>query len=420
MWTSILEVGDLKQDAAYRLHPYNYGFKGLLLRDVTLSAHFGHATLNVLRVELWFCLALVIFLAPSPWISLIALLVLAIAFAIQAAALVLLFASVVLVKTYKPGVWQSLFFWSWRLMWTLLFCILGAAAGVFIGWYLWLNNIRTYRAIGGMESYKDIDPSIVPGIQIADAGLVQFSELVDVDRARGGCFMHSGDTYCVAPITHGGRIRDNLGDAPRYGSYDYFAVGINCCNCPNQDFQCGEWRNPLANGGVRSTDYVSRPFFRLAVDEWSAQWLKVSTHPIFFEWVQDPVYHWRALWYDAVHLCILAAFFIVPIVFCATLALERLLQFFIDIGYASRLNTPGPPRGLERSWRRLLPEMLEQHFEEKRQQEATGIMGYHTMAACLPPGALPPQPTPGAGIGGAQNHQPPGVGQPNMGAGVTA
>jgi hypothetical protein len=322
----------------------------------------------------------------------------------HSAALVLLIASVVMVKDYKPGIWKSLFYWSWWLMYAVIFCVLAAALGGYLGWYLWLNNVRTYRTIRSMQSYKNIDPAIVPGDQIADAGLVEFAELVDVDRSRGGCFMQAGDTYCVAPIVHGGKVIDNLGDAPRFGSYDYFAVGINCCNCPNQDFQCGDWRNPLAAGGIRSTDYVSRPFFRLAVDEWSAQWLKVSAHPIFFEWTQDPVHVWRWLWYDSVHVCILAVCFIVPVVFFTSLVLERLLQFFVDRGYASRLNTPGPPRGLERAWRRLLPEVLEQHLEEKRQQEA-GLMGYQTMAAILPPGALD-----GAGVAHAQ--RPPGVGQP--------
>jgi len=390
------------------------------MRDLPLSAHFGHATRTVLRVVMWFCLALLVFLAPYQFTSWLALLVLAIAFVWQFAALALLLASVVLHDGVKPGFWKSLFYWSYKLAWTMILCTLGAVAGGYIGWYLWLNNIRTYRTIGGMQSYKNIDPAILPGDQISDAGLVEFSELVDVDRSRGGCFMHAGDTYCVAPITHGGKVIDNLGDAPRFGSYDYFAVGINCCNCPNQDFQCGDWRNPLASGGVRSTDYVSRPFFRLAVDEWSAQWLKVSAHPIFFEWVQDPVHHWKALWYDAFHICVLAAFFIVPAVFCTTLVLERLLQFFVDRGYASLLNTPGAPRGFEWYWRRLLPEMLEQHFEEKRQQHQSGLMGYHSMAARLPPGALTPQRSSSNGVGGAQTQQPPGVGQPNVAASTAA
>lgn len=389
------------------------------MRDIPLSAHFGRATRNVLQFQMWFCLAILICCAPYPFMEWLALTIVVILLLWHSAALVLLIASVVLVKDYKPGIWKSLFYWSWWLMYAVIFCVLAAALGGYLGWYLWLNNVRTYRTISSMQSYKNIDPAIVPGDQIADAGLVEFAELVDVDRSRGGCFMHAGDTYCVAPITHGGKVIDNLGDAPRFGSYDYFAVGINCCNCPNQDFQCGEWRNPLASGGVRSTDFVSRPFYRLAVDEWSAQWLKVSAHPIFFEWTQDPVHHWKTLWWDALHICILALSFIVPVIFCTSLVLDRLLQFFVDSGYASRLNTPGPPRGLERSWRRLLPEILEQHLEEKRQQNA-GLMGYDSMAACLPPGALTQQRSPSIGVGGAQAQQPPGVRQPDVIAGITA
>ena len=80
------------------------------------------------------------------------------------------------------------------------------------------------------EAYHGIDPSVVPGSQIQDAGAVDFVA-AGVDSEHGGCFMNAGTTYCVAPIVTNGTIHHSVGGAPRYGSFDYFAVGVDCCSC---------------------------------------------------------------------------------------------------------------------------------------------------------------------------------------------
>ena len=73
---------------------------------------------------------------------------------------------------------------------------------------------------------------MVPGSQIQDAGAVDFVSTAGVDSEHGGCFMNAGTTYCVAPIVTNGTIHHSIGGAPRYGSFDYFAVGVDCCSCP--------------------------------------------------------------------------------------------------------------------------------------------------------------------------------------------
>ena len=65
------------------------------------------------------------------------------------------------------------------------------------------------------QAYRGIDPSVVPGSQIQDAGAVDFASSAGIDSEHAGCFMNAGHTYCVAPIVTNGTMLHNIGGAPR-------------------------------------------------------------------------------------------------------------------------------------------------------------------------------------------------------------
>lgn len=265
---------------------------------------------------------------------------------------------------------KQLFHWGWWPLVALTFCAIGVTCGLLQGHMIWATYLKRYYHIESLRSYSGIDPSVVPGRQIMDAGTVEFAQHVNIDRDHSGCFLNEGQTYCVAPIVHGGQLTDGFGvDSPRFGSYDYFAVGVGCCSCETNDFRCGQWRNPAANGGIRSTDEVSRPFFVLAAEAWAAANQKTSSSPIFFTWVESPKEFWLDLAIEAAEKIAIVAGSLFFFFFSLTIVLVRVKQELILNEVVSPKNTPGPPPGFESWWERLLPEMLSRYREEAMQRQ---------------------------------------------------
>jgi len=165
---------------------------------------------------------------------------------------------------------------------------------VTFGWLIgdlnfWFNMQPCYN-IEHLATYNNVNPStstlrsgqVVPtrGKRYQDAGKVYFDHdsIIDVDKSMS---FKMGDLYCVAPIVNP-NCKKNCG-------YDFWAVGTNCCAEDVSDFRCGQYNNPSAKAGLRLMHDELRPNFRLAVLEAEGVHKIVSTHPVFFYWVHDPV-----------------------------------------------------------------------------------------------------------------------------------
>lgn len=189
---------------------------------------------------------------------------------------------------------------------------------VVVGWILgdynfWMLMQPCYN-VDHLAHYNNVNPStetlrsgmVIPtrGKRYQDAGMVYFDHDSVLDFNKSMSFKN-GDLYCIVPIVNK-NCRKNCG-------YDFWAVGLNCCSEDMADFRCGEFENGAAKSGLRLTHDEQRPNFRLAVMEAEGVHKVISTHPLFFYWLHDPVHelsHMKKRGYKTFIVMMIVGFFI--------------------------------------------------------------------------------------------------------------
>lgn len=278
-------------------------------------------------------------------------------------------------KYLKPFYRSSIIFWGFWPALGLALSIAAVGPGILVGEWLWTTCLDPYFQLKELQMYRDVNPHLVSGRRLQDAGMIDFvtSPRTEIDRAKGGCFMNSGHTYCVAPIVKNGVVRSDLVDMPASGSYDYFAVGVDCCTCPNKDFKCGEWENPYASGAFRSLDYRSRPFYKLALDDWIDSYGKPVKNPIFLDWVEEPEWKWKRMWNTALYVGTLA----VISALAASLTIGFLLDKVLQVLWSKDVVAPrvglAPAVGCSGLTQVFLPRMFFYYQDEQEQLAAMPV-----------------------------------------------
>lgn len=134
----------------------------------------------------------------------------------------------------------------WQKLATTLFLAASVAGGV-VGDLIYWYFSQPFYLLESLRAYEDVNPAEVDGVRLMDAGRVQFEEgsRLALDFAMS---YTSWDIYCVAPITTAEGLPSQ---GSQLGSYDLWAVGVNCCKSAEANFRCGEYNNPKARSGLR-------------------------------------------------------------------------------------------------------------------------------------------------------------------------
>lgn len=156
--------------------------------------------------------------------------------------------------------------------------LLALILALILGEYNWNKTFSGHYGMAHLNEYSYVDPSRMRGQQIMDAGTVHFIQGTALDT-RLALGFRNNDVYCASPIS--------VGAAP-LASYDFWAVGLNCCSGSPGDFKCGDYQNTQSAGGLRLMNDGQRAYYRLAVQQAEAMFNIRADHPLFFHWVADP------------------------------------------------------------------------------------------------------------------------------------
>jgi hypothetical protein len=149
-----------------------------------------------------------------------------------------------------------------------------------------------------LAEYINIDPNYDQGQSYMDIGQIYFKESTYIATNKAIAFQNNG-IYCAAPIVRQ-PIENQAGDnavelqgeliTPPSGTFDFWAVGTNCCDQTGENFKCGSVGHPQARSGIRMLRDDIRPFFFMAVQEWQGKLGLMAKHPLFFYWTVDPLF----------------------------------------------------------------------------------------------------------------------------------
>lgn len=170
-----------------------------------------------------------------------------------------------------------------RAAWSLVLALsllVAFGAGLLAGDWIFSTYTEIFYTVLGMNTYYDVNPSTTTVGSLMDGARFTFSNGSKVDVARAIGFMNK-ETYCVAPIVKGGNQSE--------GTFDFWAVGKNCCSGRVGDFgRCAEYRDPSVHAGLLLMEEELRPSYRLAVQQAEVTFNIRAAHPTFFTWLADP------------------------------------------------------------------------------------------------------------------------------------
>lgn len=180
---------------------------------------------------------------------------------------------------HRLATWPLVTFWSLLIAWLL---------GMAVGESIFQSCMRPYYDTSSLNMYAGVDLSKTNGAQLQDAGIVMFAAGTRLDRSRSAFFRESssGDVFCAAPIVP---MPANGTTPLQLASFDFWAVGVNCCAEADESFDCGEYNNPYARAGLRVLPADGHEsLYKTAIQSAEAKYGIRAGSPLLFRWRQDP------------------------------------------------------------------------------------------------------------------------------------
>lgn len=191
------------------------------------------------------------------------------------------------------------------LLFLAISCLVACILGLALGDSNYADGMLPYYDLSGLGIAHGVDPDAGQGANYLDAGRVFFTEGSQIQQDHALGFKDS-DTYCVAPISAGNRT-----GMAKTASYDFWAVGINCCvPVRPAQFWCGGAANDNeAHAASRWMSDRELPYFKLAIQQAEVEYGIQAKFPMFVSWTKDPIKDLDKKSAGAVeffHTCILA------------------------------------------------------------------------------------------------------------------
>lgn len=178
-------------------------------------------------------------------------------------------------------------------------CLVAFVAGTVVGGMTYSNFLQPYYNLEHMAVYKHVEPYRFTGEELMDAGRIEFANTTKLFLGRSMGFKNT-DIYCVAPIVTATNSAWKDWYSQKGKSYDFWAVGKNCCSGNQADFHCPGFGDPSASGGLRLMSSTDRAFYRLAVQQAEATYKITASHPLFFQWVHNADEEMRSFQSDGI------------------------------------------------------------------------------------------------------------------------
>jgi len=157
-------------------------------------------------------------------------------------------------------------------------CFCAWGAGLLLGEYNYTARMLAYFDRKNLRRAGGIVPGQHQGEQLMDVSEMFFKSGAHVAKRLSYAYKNT-DTYCVAPIV--------AGDDAKLASYDFWAVGVNCCFTQG-DFSCGNMFDPKVRAGLRWWGDAEQQKFSMAVAQAKEAYGIQADHPLFFTWTENP------------------------------------------------------------------------------------------------------------------------------------